>query len=111
MRDGGHVETDLAAIDAAPGEGFAGGGEGDRVVIAAFDVDDSIVLKAEAFYDLGCVDDGVVVTGSFFDTAAAETIHSPGPDTLLFVDSEGVVCTGMDGFISSEPRAKRLRLE
>ena len=101
----------MAAVNAAPGEGFAGGGEGDGVVVAAFDVDDGVVLETEAFYNLGCVDDCIVVAGSFFDTAATETIHTPGPDTLLFVDSEGVVGAGVNGFVSPKPRAERLRLE
>ena len=101
----------MTAVDAAPGEGFAGGGEGDGVVVTAFDVDDGVVFETQPFYDLGSVDDCVVVTGSFFDTAATEAIHTPGPDTLFLVDSEGVVSAGVDGFVSSEPCAKRLRLE
>ena len=90
------VERDahLVAVDAAPGETGAVGGDGDGVVHAAFEADD--VLVRERGDERGFQDDGVVFARAFRDPRFAVVVEAPAPDAAGLVDGEGVVGPGFD---------------
>ena len=101
------IETGLAAIDAAPDEALAVGGDSEGVVGAASEGND--VLVGEAGDDSGLEDDGFVLARVFFVARLAEVVEAPGPDLAGRVDGEGVVGAAVDvgDLVAREPELAR----
>ena len=103
----GDIETGLAAVDAAPDEALAVGGDGKGVVGPTGEGND--VLVREAGDDGRLEDDGFVFARVVFVPGLAEVVEAPGPDFAGGVDGEGVVGAAVDvgDFVARKPELTR----
>lgn len=85
----GDRDAGLEAVDAAPDQALAGGGDGDGVVSAAGDVGEGLAFEASDHR--GGQHDGFVLARAVADARFAVVVEAPGPDLAALVDGEGVV--------------------
>ena len=111
FRDGGHVQADLVAIDAAPHESLAVFGHGDGVMLSTVHVNDAVALEVEVIDERGGVDNCIIVASSFSNSATPKAVDTPGPEPVFLINSKGVVGPGEDGFVGFSFCTEWLRLE
>ena len=91
------LDANLVAVNAAEGEELAVGAAGERVVGAAVDVGDVVVL--EAADDARDGDDGIGLAGQVGVARLGVVVQAPGPELAAVVDVEARVRAGgnLDG--------------